>query len=565
MSNKALVRLLWAMIAGCVIALAGIAVAIPAKASDTFALFSGDEQTGAITQAAIRDVLSPSIAPDDDTRQTLDARVTDFYQARDFKPVWTGNEDSQSNADLVRDTLGRAEEQGLQASDYAKALSLWSGPPEPGEDAAAFDIALTRALFRYALDVRLGRVNPADVYKDVNLPPQDFDIGAAFAKALRHGTVGDFLDDLPPHHPGYRGLVKALAFYRDIADRGGWPKVPAGISLERNDPRQAVLAARLSFGDSALASAAHPTPADLRIAVLRFQRRMGLVDNGKLDTDTRAALNVSAGYRAKQIAANMERWRWVSRGFERDYIYVNVPDESLDFVHNRTSLLHSRVIIGMKTSPTPIMRTIVQAAVVNPPWDIPDDIAARKLLPHLKQDARYLASRDMVLADGPSDDPHGTKVDWRHVKENDIPYQIQQNPGADNALGTLMLDSPNDFGVYMHDTPHKELFRAASRDKSNGCVRVQEIFALASLALKEDPEDNDDLQQMIDAGKTQRLPLPAPLPVYMLYWTAIADVDGPTQFRPDRYDRDPPLIARLTARPQPRPRKKAPVLLSGAT
>lgn len=551
-TNRTVMRLLWAMIVACVMALAGIAGSIPAKASDGFA---GNDNAVDATQAAIREAL----ATPDESDSDLQALAT-FYQARDFKPVWSGSEEAQSRADLVQETLEHAYEQGLRARDYTSPLSQWAGSPETGADAADFDIAMTRSLFRYAHDVQLGRVAPNDVYKDVSLPPERLDAAAALASALANDAMKKFVTELPPQHPGYRGLVKALAIYRDIAEQGGWPKVPGGIALDGKDRRQALLAARLSFEDPDLAEAIDPSAADLRIALLRFQRRMGLDDNGRLDTDTLAALNVSAAYRVKEIAANMERWRWVPRGFEHDYIYVNVADESLDYVSNRTSLLHSRVIIGMKASPTPIMRTAVEAVVVNPPWDIPDDIAAKKLLPKLRQDASYLASRDMVLADGPSDDPHGTKIDWHHVTEDNIPYQIQQNPGSDNALGMLMLDSPNAFGVYLHDTPHKELFRLAVREKSNGCVRVEESRALASLALQNESED-EDLDAMIASGKTERVPLSAPLPIYMLYWTAIADVNGGMQFRPDRYDRDPPLIARLSGDPLPketRPQKDSP-------
>lgn len=547
-TNRTVVRLLWAMIVACVIALAGIAGSIPAKASGIDGFANGND---AATQAAIRDTLSAM----DESESDLQA----FYQSRDFKPVWSGSDDAQSRAGLVQEALEHAYEEGLRARDYVDPLFNRSDTPEAGADAADFDIAMTRSLFRYAHDVRLGRSKPGDVYKDANLPPQDFDVAAALTSALNSDKLSKFLADLPPRHPGYRGLVKALAIYRDIVEQGGWPKVPAGISREGQDRGRAALAARLSFEDPYLAAIADPSPADLRIALLRFQRRMGLEDNGVLNAETLAALNVSASYRVKEIAANMERWRWIPAGFESDYIYVNVPDESLDYVHNRASLLHSRVIIGMKTSPTPIMRTTVQAVVVNPPWDVPDDIAAKKLLPRLRQNARYLASRDMVLADGPSDDPHGTKIDWHHVTEDNIPYQIQQNPGSDNALGVLMLDSPNAFGVYLHDTPHKELFLLSAREKSNGCVRVEESRALASLALQKDPDNDEDLDAMIATGKTERLPLPAPLPVYLLYWTAIADANGNTQFRPDRYDRDPPLIARLSDLPkESRPRKDAP-------
>lgn len=547
-AENAVVRVLWLAIFGCVIALVWIAGTAVAKASSY-----EDAATGDATRDAIHEMLAPADSGDAaEQPETIDAHTAAFYAARDFKPVWSGDGDAEDRATQVLFVLRHAYEQGLSSDDYTKALAIWKDAPEQGEDAACYDIAVTRALLRYAQDVRLGRLKPGDVYEDVSLPLQGFDAGAALADALRHDQIKKFLAGLPPQHAGYRGLVQALAQYRAIAARGGWPVVPAGADLEKEGRGMTVLARRLAFEDPVLANTIDPSGPDVREALLRFQRRMGLDDDGKLGADTLKALNTPVSVRMQQIAANMERWRWLPQSFERDYIFVNVPDESLDFIHNHESLLHSRVIIGKKSSPTPIMRTVVEAVVTNPPWDIPDDIAAKKLLPHLRQDANYLASRNMVLADGPSGDPHGNMIDWKRVNPNALPYQIQQNPGADNALGALMLDSPNDFGVYMHDTPEKKLFRSDMREMSNGCVRVEEIFALASLALKEDPDSNDDLKEAIASGDTQRTALPDPLPAYMVYWTAIAAPDGDVSFRPDRYGRDARLIAKLAAKPRSR-------------
>jgi lipoprotein-anchoring transpeptidase ErfK/SrfK len=247
--------------------------------------------------------------------------------------------------------------------------------------------------------------------------------------------------------------------------------------------------------------------------------------------------------RIRQIIANMERWRWLPDTLEPRHITVNVPDQSLDFVEDWQSLLHSRVIIGRKTSRTPILRTEVVDVVANPAWNVPDDIAARSIVPHLRQDANYLSAHNMVLANAPL----GTKVDWVRVKGPRLPYQIHQNPGPNNGLGVIMLDSPNPYFVYMHDTPKKALFEESTREISNGCVRVEQIQSLASLVLGHDPADDRELQNAIASGGTEHLTPPHPVPVYMLYWTAVADADGAIGFRPDRYNRDSALVNRMFA------------------
>ena len=236
-----------------------------------------------------------------------------------------------------------------------------------------------------------------------------------------------------------------------------------------------------------------------------------------------AAKGGEASVRVQQIAANMERWRWMPRTFERRYVRVNVPDQTVDFVRDGKVVLSSRVIIGRRNSTTPILRTMINSVVANPYWDVPGDIAARSIVPKMRKDPNYLAAHHMIIVRG----------------------QIRQL--APSALGQVMLDSPNDFDVYLHDTPGKALFANDNREMSNGCVRVQQILPLAALVLADDKEVGmDRLKKTIASGRTQHLALDQPMPLYMVYWTAVAGEDGTVEFRTDRYNRDKPLIAALS-------------------
>jgi len=252
--------------------------------------------------------------------------------------------------------------------------------------------------------------------------------------------------------------------------------------------------------------------------------------------------------RIQQIEANMERWRWVPAEFERRHVEVNVPAQTMDFVEDGRVLLTSRVMVGRKGSPSPILRTEARALVVNPPWNVPGDIAGRQLLPNLKRDPNYLAAHNMVLVNGPEGDRHGRTINWHDVSATQFPYQIRQLPGPGSAMGTLMIDAPNRFDVYLHDTPGKKFFENDDRTLSNGCIRVQNMLQLAVLTLTgDDAKDEKDLSQTIASRATRRIPLDGGLPIYMLYWTAVADADGAVHFYPDRYNRDAPLISALNS------------------
>ncbi|HEY4078805.1 MAG TPA: L,D-transpeptidase family protein [Rhizomicrobium sp.] len=477
--------------------------------------------------------------------------VFDFYAARAFAPAWTGSAAAEDTGAAVLFTLGHADRHGLRPQEYGEASSRWDAPPAEGVEAAAYELNLTTDLLHYANDVRQGRVRPSQVYKDVVLPIRLFDFATSLNRALKARGIEVFLADLPPQQSEYQGLVMALVSYRRLAENGGWPPIPGKgeIALAPNgkDARLRALILRLALEDPLLAGS-DLGPEDVRAAVMRFQVRNGISADGRVGVSTLTALNIPVAARIAQIVANMERWRWMPRSLESRYISVNVPDQAVEFVVNGDVALQSRAIVGRLTSKTPITRMMASQLVVNPPWHVPDDIAAAAILPKLRASPNYLATRNMVLVDGPADDPHGLKIDWRKVKT--MPYMVDQNPGTDSAMGVLMLDSPNDFGVYLHDTPGKALFKADMRLKSNGCVRVEQMIPLASLILAGDPQD-DQVQGAIASGETQRLRFETQLPIYLVYWTAIAAADGRVGFRPDLYGRDKPLIAALAAPRRP--------------
>jgi murein L,D-transpeptidase YcbB/YkuD len=157
-------------------------------------------------------------------------------------------------------------------------------------------------------------------------------------------------------------------------------------------------------------------------------------------------------------------------------------------------------------------------------------------------------SEHIILRDGPRGDPFGRHIDWNSVSASRFHYHVQQQPGPKNALGTVILELPNRFDVYLHYTSAAAAFTRDSRDLSHGYVRVEQILPLASYALSRDPPaDITLLRDAIAAGKIEHLPLSVPLPIYFLYRTAFADPDGTMEFRPDIYGRDVRLIAALGA------------------
>lgn len=260
----------------------------------------------------------------------------------------------------------------------------------------------------------------------------------------------------------------------------------------------------------------------------------------------RALADNTDAARRDVLVANMERWRWMPAALEPDRIVVNAATAELVLTLDGSTVLTSKVIVGKPKTPTPILRAEGAAVTVNPAWTVPHSIAVKEILPKLKRNRHYLDHEDMILIGGPAGDPHGLAIDWRRVPAGTFPYQVQQQPGAKNALGRIKLELPNRFDVYLHDTPARNLFARSARALSHGCVRVEQILPLATYALA-DLHAAERISEALSTSDTAHLPLARKLPVYFLYWTAFADANGAIQTVPDVYGRDARLVAAMRA------------------
>jgi murein L,D-transpeptidase YcbB/YkuD len=453
-------------------------------------------------------------------------RVRAFYTRRNFEPAWS----DPANEQRAHEVLDNAGAEGLSARDYA-ADSIQ--PPSDGDPGrrARYDLLLTNSLLHYAHDVREGRIAPDEAYQDADYRVKGYDDPAELEGALRSGGFDAFLKSLPPPQDGYRSLRDLLSRYRQIAANGGWQRLPADrpITLRRKDPLLSQLNERLAAEDRTYAAGA-ARPSVVRQALLRFQRSHGLNATGSADKDTIAELNVDVGARIARIEANMERWRWLPRAFEQRYVEVNVPAAYLNVVDSGQVVLSSRVVVGRGTDPTPLLRADATSITINPVWHIPSKIARKEILPKLRHDHSYLRTHHIEIVDRST-------------------MKLKQLPGPKNALGAIKIDMPNRFNVYLHDTPGQSVFAKNMRDESHGCMRVEQILPLASIALTGNAGDAiQDLIGAIDSEDTQKVPLPAPLPIYVVYWSVTAADDGSAQFWPDIYGRDDRLISELQKR-----------------
>lgn len=443
-----------------------------------------------------------------------------LYEARGFQPIWIAAPERE--AALVK-ALGEAAAHGLGPAIFAV----------PAVAPEERDLLLTDAFLRYGEALARGRVSPAEIESDWAMPQPVFDAAAALDRAVS-GDPAAVLAALAPADPAYTRLQAALQRYRAIDAAGGWRRVPDRGKLKRGDSGAAVAALRRRLAAEGFFADAAGKEFDgaLEAAVKRFQAQHGIAVDGEVGRETYQALDVPAAARLEQIRDNLERWRELPRDWPATRIEVNVPAAWLTVFEDGEPRLGMRAIVGAEKHPTPVLRARMNAVLFNPPWNVPATIVKKEILPHLRRDQRYLERNHYVYVGA-----RGRSA-------------MQQLPGPDNALGRIKFELPNEFDVYLHDTPSHPLFSRVIRSLSHGCIRLENPRELALYALAGGKASwtLDDIDGAIAQGGTRHVPLARSIPVYLLYATAFVDPDGAVEFRDDVYGRDLRLAAAMDAR-----------------
>ncbi len=367
----------------------------------------------------------------------------------------------------------------------------------------------------------------------------------------RRQRDAEVLNDLRPGSTPMRNEVMldaiehAMGRYQQIASRGGWPTIPGNRMMRSgdDDDRMPVLRRRLIVsGDLPpnRGSEGYSFDADLEAAVRNFQQRHGLRVSGRADQPTLAALNVSAASRLQQLRLNHQRLtELIQQRPEERYVLVNVPAFQLEAVEGDRVELRHRVIVGKPERQSPSVKATIKALNFFPYWRVPESVAALDLIPRLQKEPEYLQKEQIRVLTGNYNGPEidASVIDWRTADAAKI--RFRQDPGPQNALGLVRIDMPNEHGVYMHDTPMKQLFQQRGRAFSAGCVRVQDVFKLAQWIARHEPGwDTARVEDVIAQGQALDVNLWRPIPVYFTYITAWAEPNGRVEFRPDLYGRD---------------------------
>jgi murein L,D-transpeptidase YcbB/YkuD len=497
-------------------------------------------------------------------------QVQQFYDDRNYELAWTRNGIPTYAAMQLIQLFKDAAQKGLKPEDYDASLwpqrvarlntiRLKHDDSDNAHDVIAeFDAAVTISAMRYISDLHVGRINPQSLNFDIDVPAKR----AAF-------NVADFLNnqvvdttDVPtvvasvePQNPMYAADERALYQYvqlakqQDSKPRQDLPPVAAPVSEGGFYAALPLLLDHLQMeGYSDTTVVPHVYDHALAASVKAYQERHDLPANGKLTQATIDALNVPMDVRVQQLSDTLERWRWLPENFIQPRLLVNLPEFIVRaYDPDHTLVFKMKVVDGEAKGnhDTPIFVRSMRYVVFRPYWNLPPDIVKKEIVPHLqKEGIGYLAAHNyQVTKADQTPVTNFTIDDLAHAR-----FDVRQMPGPQNSLGLVKFLFPNEYDVYMHSTPELYIFNLPRRDRSHGCVRLQDAAKMATWVLNGQGDwDADKVTQAMssDAPNNVTVGLKTTLPVVITYFTANVDEDGTVHFFKDIYGYDQQLNAAL--------------------
>jgi L,D-transpeptidase YcbB len=469
------------------------------------------------------------------------SHVRKLYKHYQHSPLWFDDGGLMKHrADALVDALVNSTGDAIAIDQYglislAQVLDSMRRVKKPTVDQVArADLALTTAFVSLGEDYLTGQVDPRSAGQSWHIDAQDEEVDSALNRSLRDKELDKALARMRPQDPEYEQLRQKLAEYRKIVSDGGWAPVPSGKSLKRGDrespARLNALRNRLRAEGIDVATGASDTSArfdeSLAAAVAQFQQRHGIVVDSQLGSETVNSMNVPATFRLSQIAANLERHRWMPRAMGAKFVRVNVPAFRLEGFEDGKKTIEMKVIVGSEFEgrATPVFSDWMETVVFRPYWDVPPKIAANEFTGGI-----------------PADFDVSTRNGQLHLR---------QRPGPKNALGLVKFLFPNDFSIYLHDTPNDKLFEKDVRAFSHGCIRLEKPAELAQWVLG---WDEARVRTAMESGPNDRgIKLATKIPVYIGYFTTYTR-DGQLWFGNDLYGRDTELAQTVASGAVPSP------------
>lgn len=488
---------------------------------------------------------------------SLKNEVNKLYQLRDYNLIWSDGEEYNQNARELYEVISSAEEFGLNPIDYDdKTIAYFLGSKiDDPTIISKSDVTFSHAFVKLANHIDSGKFTSSTITDEQNL------LLEILNDAVNGNSVTIALESLQTTSTNYASTVPTLKRYRALSsiDENFEPIKLHSKSLTVGSRSAEItkLRKRLydlgDYNSNDLINEELDLQSDLldeslTLAISRFQLRHGLKADGILGKQTIREINTPISYRIKQLELNLERARQLPELSEGRHLVVNIPDYSLYLVNNGERVYESRVVVGKTKHKTPVLTSELTQIVLNPYWNIPKSISNNEILPKVLLDPDYLNKNNMkVLStiNNQSQIINPETIDWTNIDFYKAPLRIRQDPGVKNSLGKVKFIFPNNYSVYLHDTPSRKLFKRDRRAFSHGCIRLEDPIGLAKILLSTSNQASDHVDNLIQRKKRKTLKFAQPIPIHITYMTAWVNEQGIVNFRPDIYKRDSQIASNL--------------------
>jgi L,D-transpeptidase YcbB len=382
--------------------------------------------------------------------------------------------------------------------------------------------------------------SPDQLLDDLIRENQENGIGSGFDNASRNVKLPK--KSLPTLSPSTAETTQtSIAQYEAIVAKGGWPEVPPaeGLRVGGRSPAVPPLRERLAIAGDLELNSGDPLVFDSYVdaAVRRFQVRHGLHADGIVHEPTLRALNVPAQARLAQLRTNAVRLKSLTGNLGSRIVVANIPAAQIEAIENGVAVTRHTAVAGKPDRPSPDIQSKIVQINFNPFWTVPVSIIRKDLIPKMQAEPDYLTKNHIRIFDAKNSELSPAQIDWYSAEA--VNYKFKQDAGDFNSLGSIRINFPSPHGVYMHDTPSKNLFGEDFRFASSGCMRVQNVRELVYWILAETPGwSKAEIDEVIKSGERKDPKVAKPLPLYWVYVTAWATPDGVVQFREDIYNRD---------------------------
>lgn len=476
--------------------------------------------------------------------KSTDEYIDDALKNEEIQEGWGIKENRISLIEAVKNS----ENEGLLPEDYqySKLLEFEKKIDSIPESREEYHQLLTASYIKYLSDLKNGKINPREIYKDWDIEKKEIQPDSILAIALQKNRIDSTLESHKPKHFTYLNLKKALALIKSMPEENFDTIVTKEkFKLGNKSETIAKIKERLRYWgdlskDDTLANTVFNT--DLKNALIKFQNRHGLESDGAIGAMTLKALNVSKETRKQQIITNLERWRWYPADLGNSFLGVNIPNYYLFLVDNKDTINKYRVVVGTPKRKSPILSSKISNIVFNPTWTVPPTIIKEDLVPDATKSRSYFSKTRIKIFNYKNQEI--SAYDWKPSDANK--YRYVQEPGYNNSLGVVKINFPNNHLVYMHDTNHRDYFVYNYRALSSGCVRIEKPLPLVEYLLKNPKKYSSiKIDTIVKTKKTQAVKVDCEFQVHFQYFTAWYK-KGQLQFRYDVYGLDPELYLRLT-------------------